>query len=75
MYFTKGTSGVYHILAYPNSGSAPPPCGVKVDRYDLNLYLTGRPTHAIVAEKPADARLCKNCETASRKASWGASLL
>jgi hypothetical protein len=72
MYFTKGQSGIYHILHYLSSGTAPPPCGVKADQYDLRMYQSGRPTPNIVEEKPADARLCKNCEAATRKAGGGA---
>ena len=67
MYFTKGTSGVYHILAHPKSGSAPPPCGAKAERFDLIMYQAGRQTPNIVAEMPAGARLCKHCEAAARK--------
>lgn len=68
MYFTKGNSSIYHILAYLNSGSAPAPCGVKADRYDLLMFREGRPTPHIVEEKPPAAPLCKHCEAATRKA-------
>lgn len=52
MFFTKGKSGIYHIHAFPDSGSAPPPCGVRADWYDLKLFREGRPTPNIVAEMP-----------------------
>ena len=67
MYFTRGMGGVYHILAHPNSGSAPAPCGVKANKYELVLYHAGRPTSHIVAEKPANSPLCKHCEASTRK--------
>jgi len=72
MFFTKGKSGIYHILYYLNSGTAPPPCGVKADRYDLSMFLSGQPTPKIVTEKPPHASLCKHCEAAARKATSGA---
>lgn len=72
MYFTKGNSSIYHVLAYMNSGTAPPPCGVKADQYDLRMYLSGQPTPSIVAEKPDGAALCKHCEAALRRANAGA---
>jgi hypothetical protein len=67
MYFTRGNGSVYHILAYPSSGSAPPPCGTKLDRYDLSMYLAGKLTPNIVTEKPSHAKLCKHCEAAAHR--------
>ena len=52
MFFTKGKSGIYHILHHLKSGSAPPPCGVRADWYDLKLFKEGRPTPNIVTEIP-----------------------
>lgn len=72
MVFTKGKSSVYHILQHPDSGSAPPPCGVRADRHDLKMFKEGRPTPNIAPEIPSDATLCKHCEAATRKENGGA---
>ena len=70
MYFTRGKSGIYHILHYWESGTAPPPCGVKADRHDLTLFFAGRPTPNVVGELPAGGALCKHCEAATRKRTY-----
>jgi hypothetical protein len=71
MYFKKTEDGVYHILYYQDSGTAPPPCGVRAAWYDLKRLKEGLPTPNIVEEVPADAALCKHCEAATRKQTYG----
>lgn len=72
MFFTKGKSSVYHILQYPDSGTAPPPCGVRADRYDLLMFKAGNPTPHIVPRLPADASLCKHCGSATQRSDHSA---
>jgi hypothetical protein len=64
MYFIKHNRQVCHILEDEIDGSAPDPCGVRAERYDLYRHKEGKPTANIVAVKPADVPLCKHCEKA-----------
>jgi hypothetical protein len=62
MYFIKSGCQVCHILEDEFDGSAPAPCGVKAEKYDLHQFNEGKPTANIMAVKPADVPLCKHCE-------------
>jgi hypothetical protein len=74
MYFKKWNRSTYHILHYRESGTAPPPCGVKADEYDLRKYRAGEPTPHIVAEIPPGGTLCKLCEAGTHKRTYKSGL-
>jgi len=60
MYFLKQGGNVYHVLSDARVGAAP--CGARLSRFEVSCLSSGRPTHRVVAEKPIDALLCKQCE-------------
>jgi hypothetical protein len=64
MYFVKRGCSVYHILEDIERGAAPAPCGNTLGKREIISLRRGTPPPNIVAEKPADAPLCKHCQKA-----------
>jgi hypothetical protein len=60
MYFMTRGGAVCHVLHDTRNGAAP--CGVKVEKLELVSYKAGKPAPLIVAEKPANVPLCKQCK-------------
>lgn len=59
MYFVKHGGTVCHVLRDTRTGAAP--CGIKMSRLELSMYKAGKPTPQVVAEKPPNVPLCKQC--------------
>ena len=66
MFFLTGMGKVFHVLENEQDGSAPMPCGMKLDRYGLWMLHSGRLPGNVFKEKPAEASLCKKCEQGMR---------
>lgn len=64
MFFIKGSGKVFHRLNDLRSGSAPQPCGAKLDRYSLMMLNRGEIPSRVLEERPPDGQLCKHCEKA-----------
>jgi hypothetical protein len=60
MYFTRHLGNVYHILD-GSTGSAPSPCGARLEKIALIHLRAGEPSRFLTAEKPAHIPLCKHC--------------
>ena len=66
MFFLTGMGKVFHILDDEQEGSAPLPCGMRLDNYSLWMLQSGKLALNVFREKPADGMLCKKCERGSR---------
>jgi hypothetical protein len=60
MYFITQGGRVYHVLSDERAGAAP--CGARLSRLDLLCLERQWPTRNVLAEKPEEAPLCKQCE-------------
>jgi len=70
MFFTVSSGKVFHILDNAEAGSAPMPCGRRLDNYSLWMMKQNKPSPYVFRELPVGGKLCKVCEQGVKERSF-----